>query len=124
MKGRLTITTVAGSWWAIQSASNGVGYQGVRQFVMKASDRAAVHGVRPPLEDIVDVSFFFFFLFFCSSFSKWILRWVFVSFLLQKEALEVESQKAKEEREKKRKEIEDIVDSQLKKTSLNVLSNH
>lgn len=36
----------------------------------------------------------------------------------------MESQKAKEEREKKRKEIEDIVDSQLKKTSLNVLSNH
>lgn len=79
---------------------------------------------KAPFRRYCGCKLFFFFLFFCSSFSKWILRWVFISFLLQKEALEVESQKAKEEREKKRKEIEDIVDSQLKKTSLNVLSNH
>lgn len=82
-----------GSWWAIRSASNRVCYPGVRLLVMKASDRAAVHGIKPPIQDTVD------------------------------EGVEVESQKAKEEREKKRKEIEDIVDSELKKTTLNVLSN-
>ncbi|TKY61162.1 hypothetical protein E2542_SST11012 [Spatholobus suberectus] len=61
----------------------------------KASNRAAVHGVKPPAPDILD-----------------------------KEELEKEIQKAKEEKEAKRKQIEKTVESHFKNSKSESSSAH
>nr|GMC73048.1 hypothetical protein CQW23_11312 [Ipomoea batatas] len=77
-------------WWAMKGTSSSnsmvlLRRGGLRLIADKASNRSAVHGTRIPVPDVVD-----------------------------KEQVEMEVERGKDEKEKKRKEVENAVDDQLK----------
>ncbi|KAF3451942.1 hypothetical protein FNV43_RR08038 [Rhamnella rubrinervis] len=87
MQGRLVV-----GWWSRGGGLAAKKPELMRLMVTKASNRAAVHGVRPPIPDTVD-----------------------------KEEVEKEISKGKEMKESKRKRVEETVDSQLKQLSHDIL---
>lgn len=89
--------------------------------VGKAANRSAVHGTKLPIPDIVDVSDTSLLPFFFSSLLLMLIP--NPNGILQKEQVEVDINQAREVMEKKRRELENALDSQLKNWNVIRFSN-
>lgn len=116
------ILSVGRKWrWLTSNYRNntcvGIGVPHSMSVTTKTSDRAAVHGVKPPLPDILHVPFsypnHFLYSFIYHDHDKHLNSWVLN--YVQKEQVKKDIDKAKQDKEAKRIHIEKTIHSYLTK---------